>query len=80
MTQSKILEPDALAALGDSKDSSYLETMIIRMEEMEVRTAWGCQLQLAAGGWPRLRWSISSSSSRFGSFSPSESHGADFEG
>ncbi|XP_074176408.1 protein moonraker isoform X2 [Rhinolophus sinicus] len=35
MTQSKILEPDALAALGDSRDSPYLETMIIRMEEME---------------------------------------------
>lgn len=35
MTQSKILEPDALAALGDSKDGPYLETMMIRMEEME---------------------------------------------
>ncbi|XP_032947509.1 protein moonraker isoform X2 [Rhinolophus ferrumequinum] len=35
VTQSRILEPDALATLGDSKDSPYLETMMIRMEEME---------------------------------------------
>ncbi|XP_016043346.1 protein moonraker isoform X2 [Erinaceus europaeus] len=32
MTHSKILEPEALATL---RDSSYLETMMLRMEEME---------------------------------------------
>ncbi|XP_036077907.1 protein moonraker isoform X3 [Rousettus aegyptiacus] len=35
VTHSKILEPDTLATLGDNKDSPYLETMMIRMEEME---------------------------------------------
>ncbi|XP_057571775.1 protein moonraker isoform X1 [Hippopotamus amphibius kiboko] len=35
VTHSKILESDALAALGDSKDSPCLETMMLRMEEME---------------------------------------------
>ncbi|XP_055260147.1 protein moonraker isoform X2 [Moschus berezovskii] len=35
MTHSKIWESDALAALGDGKDSPYLETMMLRMEEME---------------------------------------------
>uniref|UniRef100_A0A8C3YVZ6 KIAA0753 n=1 Tax=Catagonus wagneri TaxID=51154 RepID=A0A8C3YVZ6_9CETA len=35
MTHSKILESDALATLGDSRDSPYLETMMLRMEEME---------------------------------------------
>ncbi|KAK2488563.1 LOW QUALITY PROTEIN: hypothetical protein MC885_011989 [Smutsia gigantea] len=33
---SKILESEALAALGDGKDSLYLETMMLRMEEMEL--------------------------------------------
>ena len=49
MTHSKIWESDALATLGDGKDSPNLETMMLRMEEMEV----GCrsQLWLAAGGW-----------------------------
>ena len=49
MTHSKIWESDALATLGDGKDSPYLETMMLRMEEMEVGCRW--QLQLAAGGW-----------------------------
>ncbi|XP_027373071.1 protein moonraker isoform X2 [Bos indicus x Bos taurus] len=35
MTHSKIWESDALATLGDGKDSPYLETMMLRMEEME---------------------------------------------
>ncbi|KAB1265084.1 Protein moonraker [Camelus dromedarius] len=36
VAHSKILESDTLATLGDSKDSPYLDTMILRMEEMEV--------------------------------------------
>ncbi|XP_003131924.3 protein moonraker isoform X1 [Sus scrofa] len=35
VTHSKILESDTLATLGDSRDSPYLETMMLRMEEME---------------------------------------------
>ncbi|XP_019515393.1 PREDICTED: protein moonraker isoform X5 [Hipposideros armiger] len=35
MTHSKILEPDAFASLGDSKDSSRLKAMLMRIEEME---------------------------------------------
>ncbi|XP_058415998.1 protein moonraker [Diceros bicornis minor] len=35
ITHSKILESEALDTLGDSKDSPYLETMMLRMEEME---------------------------------------------
>nr|XP_010982237.1 protein moonraker [Camelus dromedarius]XP_010982238.1 protein moonraker [Camelus dromedarius]XP_031323748.1 protein moonraker [Camelus dromedarius] len=35
VAHSKILESDTLATLGDSKDSPYLDTMILRMEEME---------------------------------------------
>ncbi|XP_043759406.1 protein moonraker isoform X1 [Cervus elaphus] len=35
MTHSKIWESDALATLGDGKDSPNLETMMLRMEEME---------------------------------------------
>lgn len=38
VTHSKILESDTLATLGDSRDSPYLETMMLRMEEMEVRS------------------------------------------
>lgn len=52
MTHSKILEPDALATLGDGL---CLETMLLRMEEMEVRS--GLQALVGhggggAGGWP----------------------------
>lgn len=35
VTHSEILESEALAMLEDSKDNLYLETMILRMEEME---------------------------------------------
>nr|XP_036882963.1 protein moonraker isoform X4 [Manis javanica]XP_036882964.1 protein moonraker isoform X4 [Manis javanica] len=35
MIHSKILESEALAALGDGKGSPYLETMMLRVEEME---------------------------------------------
>ncbi|XP_014645136.1 PREDICTED: protein moonraker isoform X1 [Ceratotherium simum simum] len=35
ITHSKILECEALDTLGDIKDSPYLETMMLRMEEME---------------------------------------------
>ncbi|XP_055432812.1 protein moonraker isoform X4 [Bubalus kerabau] len=35
MTHTKIWESDALATLGDGKVSPYLETMMLRMEEME---------------------------------------------
>ncbi|XP_017919938.1 PREDICTED: protein moonraker isoform X2 [Capra hircus] len=35
VTHSKIWESDALSTLGDGKDSLYLETMMLRMEEME---------------------------------------------
>ncbi|XP_059938807.1 protein moonraker [Mesoplodon densirostris] len=35
VTHSKISEPEALATLGDSKDSPCLEAMMLRMEEME---------------------------------------------
>ena len=49
MTHTKIWESDALATLGDGKVSPYLETMMLRMEEMEVGRR--CQLRLAAGIW-----------------------------
>jgi hypothetical protein len=38
MTHAKILGSETLATLGDSKDSPNLETMMRRMEEMEVRS------------------------------------------
>lgn len=44
MTHSKILEPDALTTSGDSL---YLETMLLRMEEMEVRS--GLQVLVVHG-------------------------------
>ena len=49
VTHSKIWESDALSTLGDGKDSLYLETMMLRMEELEVGLR--CQFWLAAGGW-----------------------------
>lgn len=52
MTHSKILEPDALATSGDSL---YLETMLLRMEEMEVRSGLQALVGHGAGGsWPLL--------------------------
>lgn len=38
MTHAKILGSESSAILGDSKDSPDLETMMLRMEEMEVRS------------------------------------------
>jgi len=50
-TQDKILGSETSARLGDSKDSPDLETMMLRMEEMEVRPGGAA---LFAGGGPPL--------------------------
>lgn len=51
VTHDKILGSETSTRLGDSKDSPDLETMMLRMEEMEVRPGGAA---LFAGGGPPL--------------------------